>query len=145
MDGFIRFRLPLYRQELYLNLCEAMEEFYIEKEYEDFIKLLSEYIQYKQPLIDLIHIKTEFDGEISFYDFTKSKIELSVENDDVCNPIENFLTKDDILISILIALAPKRIIWHKTEFANNQNILNTIKSIFGERFSVCDGCELCDE
>ena len=33
-DGFIRFRLPEYRKEICLKLCEAIEDYYIEKEYQ---------------------------------------------------------------------------------------------------------------
>jgi len=78
------------------------------------------------------------------YDFTKTNISINLEKTTPYNPIENFLTNEDILISILIALAPKRIIWHSTENSENLNITKTIKAIFKERFSICCGCELCD-
>ena len=35
IDGLIRFRLCDYRNELYMSVCEAIEEFYIKKDYED--------------------------------------------------------------------------------------------------------------
>ncbi len=145
VEGFIRFRLKEYRSALHISLCDAVEEFYIEQEYNDFIRLLREYISSKPSMIDLIHIRPENDGFFSFFDFTKTKIRIDVEKYNDCNQIENFLTKDDILISILIALNPKRIIWHNTEYFNNENLFNTIKLIFANRFSVCSGCELCDK
>lgn len=143
IEGFVRFRLTEYRQELYNMLYDAAEEYYIEKEYKEFIDLLSEYINQSQPMIDLLHISRKSNGEFVFYDFAKSKIMIEEEKNTDLNLIENFLTYEDMLISILITLAPKRIIWHSSDKTVN-NIAKTIQSIFKERFSVCCGCELCD-
>lgn len=144
IEGFVRFRLSEYRQELCDLLYDATEEFYIKKEYEEFINLLSVYIDECQPMVDLLHISRKQSGEFLFYDFTKTNIRLNIEKTTAHNPIENFLTNEDMLISILITLAPKRIIWHSTENSENHNITKTIKAIFKNRFSVCSGCELCD-
>lgn len=145
IEGFVRFRLSEYRQELSEMLYAAAEEYYIEKEYEEFITLLSEYVDECPPMIDLLHVSRKPDGEFLFYDFTKTKIRIDAEKTTAHNPIENFLTYEDILVSILITLAPKRIIWHSSGKFDNQNITKTIKAIFKDRFSVCCGCELCDK
>ncbi len=144
IDGFVRFRLDEYRQELYNLLYDATEKFYIEKEYDEFINLLSVYLDKSQPMIDLLHISRKSNGEFLFFDFTKTNIRLSIEKTTSFNQIENFLTNEDMLISILIKLSPKRIIWHSTEKFENQNIAKTIKAIFKDRFSICCGCEICD-
>ncbi len=143
IDGFVRFRLCEYRHQLYMLLCEAVEEFYIEKEYEEFIELLGVYIDDRVPMVDLLHIKANSDGSFSFYDFRQSSIAFSIEEDSVSQLFKNFLTEEDKLISVLITLAPKRIIWHETQNNKNQNIIKTVKEIFKDRFSVCHGCELC--
>ncbi len=142
LDGFIRFRLNEYWHKLYWIICEAIEEFYVEKDYEAFLMLLSEYVDERQSMIDLLHIKTDSNGEYLFYDFKMSKIEINYKDFASVNPIENFLTKDDILLSILITLAPKRIIWHNADLVKNKNITNTLARIFKDKFSVCDDCEL---
>ena len=144
IEGFVRFRLNEYRQELYSLLYNAAEEYYVEKEYNEFINLLSVYINNSKPMIDLLHISHKSNGEFVFYDFTKTKIQFDIEETTAHNPIEIFLTNEDILISILIALAPKRIIWHSSNKSASRNITKTIKAIFKQRFSVCYGCELCD-
>lgn len=143
IDGFVRFRLCEYRRQLYMLLCEAIEEFYIEKEYEEFIELLSIYIDGRPPMVDLLHVKLNTDGSFSFYDFRQSNIVFSIEENIGSQLLKNFLTEEDKLISILIALAPKRIIWHEAENYKNQNISKTVKKIFKDRFSVCHGCDLC--
>lgn len=143
IDGFVRFRLCEYRNQLYMLLCEAVEEFYIEKEYEEFIELLGVYIDDRVPMVDLLHIRANPDGSFSFYDFRQSSIAFSIEEDSTSQLFRNFLTEEDKLISILITLAPKRIIWHETENNKNQNIIKTVREIFKDRFSLCHGCELC--
>lgn len=144
IDGFLKFRLFEYREEILGALYDSVEEFYVEQEYEEFLALLSEYIYEKQPMIDLLHIKHDFDGKFYFYDFKKNNIAFDIEKSDEINLIENFLTREDILISILITLAPKRIIWHNKCALKNLTIMNTVKELFKERFSLCNGCELCE-
>lgn len=143
IDGFVRFRLFEYTHQLYMSLCEAIEEFYIEKEYEEFIELLSVYIDDRIPMVDLLHIKANSDGSFLFYDFRQSSIAFSIDEDSTLQLFKNFLTEEDKLISILITLAPKRIIWHETQNNKNQNIIKTVREIFKDRFSLCHGCELC--
>jgi len=143
MEGFIRFRLSDYRWKLYDRLCETIEEYYIEQEYKEFVSLLKMYIDERPPMIDLLHIKPCHDGNFSLYDFRKEKIDISIEKNSSCNQIEFFLTKDDMLLSILIALTPRRIIWHNTEILKNNNLQNTLKEVFGDRFSICDECDFC--
>ena len=101
------------------------------------------YIDDKIPMVDLLHIKANPDGSFSFYDFRQSSIAFSVEEDSVSQLFKNFLTEEDKLISVLITLAPKRIIWQETEKNKNQNIIKTVSEIFKDRFSLCNGCELC--
>ncbi len=144
IDGFLKFRLFEYREEILGALYDSVEEFYIEQEYEEFLELLSQYIYEKAPMIDLLHIKHDFDGKFYFYDFKKNNIAVDIEKSDEINLIENFLTREDILISILITLAPKRIIWHNKYKIENLTIMNTVKELFKERFSLCNGCELCE-
>ncbi|MBQ9757823.1 MAG: putative sporulation protein YtxC [Clostridia bacterium] len=144
IDGFLRFRLFEYREEVFNALYDAVEEFYAEKEYEEFLELISAYIKEKPAMIDLLHIKHDFDGKFYFYDFKKNNIAVDIEKSDEINLIENFLTREDILMSILITLAPKRIIWHNKCQIQNLTIMNTVSELFKERFSVCKGCELCE-
>ena len=143
--GFVQFRLTEYMEGLYADLYEAIEDYYIEKEYEEFLELLKEYIDVKPSLIDLVHINTDSDGNYVFFDFKMNKINVEIEDEASLNLFKNFFTRDDILLSFLIALTPKRIIWHKTQNLRNGNILNTVKAIFKNRVSVCTNCSECDK
>lgn len=140
ISGFLRFRAAEYRRALEKLLANAIDEFCIEKEYQEFVKSLRMYIADCSPLINLLHIKANPDGTFSLFDFKKTEILFSV---DATDSIENFFTEEDKLMSILIKTAPKRIIWHNNCKSENLNLINTINEIFDNRFTRCTGCELC--
>ena len=140
IEGFLRFRLKEYRRIIKISLSDAIEELFLKKEYEEFIELLKSYISYAEPLIDLLHIRPEYDGGFTLYDFKKSQIILEKEKE---YQTEIFLTEDDMLMNVLIKATPRRIIWHNNCETKNQKLVNTIKEVFGARFTECAGCELC--
>ncbi len=141
MDGFINFRTAEYRRIAHMVVSDAIEKLLVKEEYNEFIQMLQYYINHTEPQIDLIHIKPNSDGSFSFFNFKKERIIFEIEE---INPIEIFVTNQDMLMSILISLIPKRIIWHNNPDCELQNIKLTLEQIFNDRFSVCYGCELCD-
>ncbi len=140
IEGFLNFRIAEYRRIAYMLISDAIEQFLIKEEYNDFIKMIKYYADISQSQIDLIHIIPNSDGSFMFYNFKKERIRFEIEE---INSIEIFVTTQDMLMSILISLIPKRIIWHENRDCNLENIKSTIKQIFDNRFSVCKGCELC--
>lgn len=140
IDGFLKFRLFEYRRELEMLLCEAIEDFYVEQELCEFIDLMAEYVSISSPLIDLVHIKANPDKSFSFYDFKKNSISFMIYDDELFN---NLFTEEEKIISVLLSIMPKRIIWHCNNEFENYNLLNTLKKIFKERFTICFGCEFC--
>ena len=145
IEGFVRFRLKEYREQLETLLYDTIDNYLAEKEYEAFIDMLCAYVDIQYPVLDLIHIKENDDGSFSFYDFSQNNISVVCENELRCEMPEAFLSNEDKLISILLILIPKRIIWHKCINVKHSNLLNTIKKIFKDRLSVCDGCNLCEK
>ena len=143
IDGFVRFRMREYRERLEYFMYEAIEEYMAEKEYEAFVELLTEYINIQPPVIDFLHIKAEQDGSFSLYDFAQNNISVSCESRSGDAAIDSLLSEEDKLISILLTLTPRRIIWHNPENASNSKLIKTLKSVFGQRFSVCPGCDIC--
>ncbi|MBR5155528.1 MAG: putative sporulation protein YtxC [Clostridia bacterium] len=141
IEGFLNFRATEYKRVVRMVLSDAIDKFLIKEEYNDFVEMLKCYINDSEPQIDLIHIKPNLDGSFSFYNFKKNRIIFQM---DEINPIENFMTNEDMLISILIALMPKRIIWHNNLYFEFENIKTTISKVFGNRFCICNGCELCN-
>ena len=50
---------------------------------------------------------------------------------------------EDIIISGLITNAPKEVVIHNKDRALNLEFIDTIKNVFGDRVSFCNGCSKC--
>ncbi len=140
LEGFLRFRSKEYCQMIEEYLFYAIEDFFADKEYMEFLELLRIYVSEAKPLINLIHIKFNCDGSFSLYNFKQTEIVLDPHE---INLQSDIISEGDKLVSILLTLIPKRIIWHNNCRTKNMNLVNTIKEIFDNRFCECKGCQLC--
>ena len=52
---------------------------------------------------------------------------------------------DDLLVSSLITLAPKKIMIHNINRIENKELLETIKNVFPGKLVICEVCQLCTE
>ncbi len=141
IEGFVRFRLKEYFDYMETIVNAAIEDFCTEKEYEDFIGLVKEYIEMQRPVIGLLHIKENANGEFSLYDLRKTEIAVTYDEEADKLFYGGDMTNADRLISIVLFLAPKQIIWHGKETL----IYQTLKQIFEDNITVCRGCELCEQ
>lgn len=136
IDGFLRFRATELRRKIEELLLKEIDDFTAQKEYLEFITLLKEYVLHSKSMVDLLHIRVNDDESFSLYNFQKKEIVFA--DDDFC------LNENDRLLSIILSINPKRIIWHDKHGLEQQiKLINTIQEVFGNRFSKCPGCELC--
>ncbi len=139
VKGFVSFRIAEYKRLVESIVFDTVDEIYVEREYTEFLQLLKAYIDNSVPMVDLLHVYVQNNLKISLYNFKMEEIEVKLEDMD---STEFFLTKDDLLVSVLISLAPKRIIWHNNSNFKNTSLINTLNEIFAERFYLCNGCNL---
>ena len=143
LKGFITFRLKDYVEELKIVIDEAVEDFLMDKEYNEFIKLLRYFVDVQEPKVDIVHIYMKEENNYSLFDNYGKEI-----NDEYLRLIaaemkENDISYDDLLISSLITIAPNNIIIHKTGNNNFEYIINTIKRIFNQKVELCNNCDWC--
>lgn len=133
IDGFIRFRLKTMKDDIQSIVDKAVEVYMIEKEYNEFIKLLKYFVEIQESKLEVVNIIIKRNGEYLvedkngknlFDEFIKELIE-SKESIDA-NP-------EDIIISGLITNAPKHVYITNKEYCLNKDFLNTISAVFGER------------
>lgn len=147
LEGFICFRILNCFRELEKLIDSTVEEYLTSKEYESFMDLLKQFVDAQKPMLQSIHIKTEGSGQYLLYDenfetITKSYIlDLEYENSETYKEV--YINEDDFLLSALISLAPKKIIFHNIHNIKNNQLYNTIQKIFPKRISICNGCSLC--
>ncbi|SHG47540.1 putative sporulation protein YtxC [Thermosyntropha lipolytica DSM 11003] len=143
IEGFIRFGLPDYLQEIDGAVKIAQEEFKNEKEYNEFIRLLQYFVNSQVPKTYEINIMPGPQGSFYFWDGDNAVLEEKYVDyyRDLC---ADEVSLDDVLISVLITIAPRRIVLHNMEKCRcHQEALDIIRKVFGERIQICPGCRYC--
>lgn len=141
IDGFIRFRLKEYIHELRRIIDSAVDDFLIEKEYDEFIMLLKCFVGIQEPGLDLLHITLNTNHVFGLYDQNKQNINNEYTGDLFLNRWHAEINQDDLLVSALISIAPRKMIIHCADDYNPKHILKTIQDIFGEQVEICNGCD----
>ncbi|WP_053956158.1 putative sporulation protein YtxC [Inediibacterium massiliense] len=142
IEGFVRFRLKNYIEELKIKTDRAVEDFLMEKEYNEFIRLLRYFVEIQESKIHTVHVLMK-DGKYHLYDSRNILIQNEYLEDLASDMAEKDISYDDLLISSLITLAPKKIILHVSNKIHKKEIIRTIQNVFGDRAYICNGCELC--
>lgn len=142
IEGFINFRLKYYLDTIEDAIDKNIEDYFAEKEYKEFIKILQYFVEIQEPKREIVNII-----------FSNNKYKLIDEkrlaiNNEFLEEISEELSEidinyDDLLISSLITIAPKKIIIHLDNGTNNFDIINIIKNIFLSKVTICEGCDLC--
>ncbi|SCG82633.1 sporulation protein YtxC [Proteiniborus sp. DW1] len=142
IEGFINFRLKYYLDTIEDAIDKNIEDYFAEKEYREFIKILQYFVEVQEPKREVVNII-----------FTNNKYKLIDEkrlaiNNEFLEEISEELSEidinyDDLLISSLITIAPRKIIIHLDSGTNNFDIINIIKNIFLSKVTICEGCDLC--
>lgn len=143
LEGFIRFRLGSYLQELRDAVEKAIDDYLMEKEYQDFVRLLKYFVDMQEPKTDSVNVLIQPDGFFQLYDSSDNMIKSDRWESLVADLAEQELGYEDLLISILVTLAPRRIILHLPDPGDVMNTVHTIQNIFEQRVSICCGCAKC--
>lgn len=134
LDGWIRFRLSKYKTYIMDMVDNLIVEYEAYKEYEEFIMLLQEFIFRQESLMDEVHVIPDYKGEIDLYNEENEKITALCEEE-----------YDDLVLGTILTLAPLRIVVHKKDKCKNIRLIDTIKRIYKDRVTHCQGCESCNK
>ena len=144
VEGLITFYLPEYLNEVRFAVEMAYEEMRNEKEYNEFVRLLRYFVDTQPPRTYEVNLMFDEKNGFTLWDGNGTRIEDNYINgffdEDILLEEVNL---DDVLISILITIAPRWIIMHNTsDMVDTESVL-MIKEVFKDRFKVCRGCERC--
>ncbi|WP_408955828.1 sporulation protein YtxC [Natroniella sp. ANB-PHB2] len=141
LEGFVRFRLREYIDELQLAVDQAVNDLALEREYEEFVYLLKHFIESQESKIELINIVKTEQNKFKFLNQFGTVVKNNYLDDELLGLMEQDLEYQDLLISALITLAPQEIVLH---FKEPVEIVETIEGIFTERVCICMGCKYCE-
>ena len=142
-EGFINFRLKDYIEHLDHIMELAIEEHLMDKEYHEFIVLLKHFVKNQDPRIFEVHVVIGSRGIFRLLDAQGKSINSDYLEGVIVDLVDNELNYDDLLISALISIAPVRIVLHFNRVEQNGEVVETIKKVFGDRVTVCEGCQQC--
>ncbi|HEX2953047.1 MAG TPA: putative sporulation protein YtxC [Bacillota bacterium] len=142
LEGFLRFRLKEYFSRLREVVEQALESFLAEKEYREFIRLLRYFVENQEPRVVEVHVVIYTQDLFRLLDDEGKPLEPEYLQGILGDLAESDLNYEDLLLSALITLSPKRLIIHQP---GQMEIAKTIEDVFRERVVFCRDCDLCRE
>ncbi|HWI66538.1 MAG TPA: putative sporulation protein YtxC [Symbiobacteriaceae bacterium] len=143
LEGFVTFRLRDYIEEVEDAVDRAVDDFLMEREYREFVRLLKYFVDVQEPRMDHVHVLIRPGGSFKLVDDQGCAIKSEYLEEFVVEMVESEVNYEDLLISALITLAPKSVTVHADTVAERDESIETIKGVFGERVRMCYGCETC--
>lgn len=145
LEGFIRFRLAEYREELREVVSRAADDFVVEKEYQEFIRLLRYFVDLQGPQLPEVQVVLTRGERFELFDGQNQALRRQDVPERAPVPGEEELNYGDLLISTLIALSPAHVTLHIDPQLASSELVSTIKDVFVGRVDTCFGCSLCRE
>ena len=143
VEGFLQFRAINYKRELDDIISYVVDEYVLQREYIEFIELLKHFVDRQASRLYTLHVIINCQGNFQLYNDLGEKVTNQYLDDHTLDSGNGEFTYEDLLISALIAVAPHQLVLH-IRYEGYQDTLQTIRQVFQERVSYCQGCEICD-
>ncbi|MFZ3372603.1 MAG: putative sporulation protein YtxC [Desulfitobacteriaceae bacterium] len=144
VEGFLRFRARAYRLEVDKALSYTVDEYMLQKEYLEFIELLKHFLDTQIPRIDTLHVGISSKGKFHLFNDQGEKVTGQFLENYTLDGDGSEFSYEDLLISSLIAVAPRQVVLHIC-FDGYRDTLETVRKVFKDRVSYCSGCAICDK
>jgi putative sporulation protein YtxC len=142
VDGFLEFRLKDYKDELREVVEYAVDEFIMDKQYQEFISLLKYFVFIQEAKIPEVHLMHKGGHEFVLFNDQMVPLDMKATEDsfkiEILDQEFNF---EDLVVSTLISIAPQQIHIHTRE--PQVLVIQTINQIFENRVNICEYCRQC--
>lgn len=142
LEGFINFRLKEYKKRLSEIVDNAVDDYMMDLEYKEFIRVLRYFVDIQEPKVEEVHVIISPHGSYKILD-TNGQALSNKYLEHIAVESANEINYEDLLITSLISIAPYNIILHGHGCEVSQNIVSTIKNVFQGRIALCEGCPIC--
>lgn len=142
LDGFINFRLHDYMKILDNIVTDSVNQYVVEKEYNEFISLLKLYINSQNSNCNLVHL-IYLKNESILLDENKEIINISKEIFNAKYLSDISFSSNDFTLNSLLTLLPKKIYIHIIDCYVDE-FISTLQSIFENRINICEDCSICN-
>lgn len=136
VPGFVTFRLNGLRQDLEALADLCCEEWLAEREYDAFLQLLRSFVEVQPSDVEEVHFVTDEEGRHHIYGQDGEDLSFHCLEDFAEESMVEEAEYDDLMVSSLLSLAPKRVYLHNAQASSNPQLVETVKSIFAGRVIV---------
>lgn len=145
VEGFLQFRAQDYKQKVDEALAYTVDEHILQKEYLEFIELLKHFLNTQPSRIDTLHVGINSEGKFNLFNDLGEKVTGQfLDNYALTDEGDVELSYEDLLISSLIAVAPRQVVLHICYDGYRDN-LQLVRKVFKNRISYCPGCAICEK
>lgn len=141
LRGFIAFRLQSYVADLTDTVHYVVDEYVLNRQYQEFISLLKYFVFFQETKMDEAHLIHQGENRFVMLDGNMNQLEALCDEEVVVETIDQELNYEDMVVSSLIAASPARIFIHTRQ--PETAAIRTIGQIFEGRTKVCQGCAYC--
>lgn len=136
LEGFASFRLKEYHRHVVTVTSEVIAGWNAEQAYEDFVELLRCFMIMQESRIERIDVLVRRNGRFRLVDETGSTVDNGHLEGYVTDLTEGKVDYADLLMSVLVTLAPLVVRCH---FEAELPVMTLLKDVFGERVTFCKG------
>jgi len=132
LEGFITFRLGEYVKNLEIEVERSIRQFFIERQYEEYINLLTAFVRMQVPRVPELHVFVQSNGSYKVEGTKHFEIPEDIIESFGIHAGNPVIEDDDFMIGFLLTCAPIRIFIHNAACFRNKELLNTIRIVFSE-------------
>lgn len=145
LKGFITFRLKKYIDELEVGIDSSVNQYLVEKEYQEFVSLLKIYINsqgYHSDVVHLIYRNSSKNVDTVLLDKDRNVIDTSINLLGAKYLSDISFSSSDMILNTLLNLLPRRIFVHLSDDDDEDEFVETLEAIFEGRVVVCFDVEV---
>lgn len=143
LEGFVTFRLRDYLGELEDKVDQAVDDFLIDREYREFVRLLRYFVDAQQSRTALVHVVLQDDGRFDLLGPEGIALQSEIIQEFRLETPDAELNLEDLLVSSLITAAPGHVLLHGSQRALRLDSVQTVRQVFGQRVEDCGECPGC--
>ncbi|MWV44144.1 sporulation protein [Paenibacillus sp. HJL G12] len=142
VDGFLTFRSRTYIKELREIVEYAVDEFLMDRQYEEFVGMLKYFVYFQQPQVPLVHVIHKGGQDLQLLDEDLNPLEYRYDEGVVVERLDQQdLQMEDAVVTTLISVSPAKIVIHTRE--PQMAVIRTLTQIFEQRIEICRYCPDC--
>lgn len=141
LEGFLHFRAASYLEELRDTVSYAVDEWMVERQYQEFIALLKYFVYIQEAKIPVVHLLHKGNHDFVLLNEHMKPIDTKQMDEFVAELIDKDINYEDVIVSTLISVSPGRLVIHTA--VPEQQVIRTIVTIFEGRAEVCSDCHMC--